>query len=172
MSTHAKPLWPIASLQIRRLGDDRHVRAPLAHERLGAEAHVLLVDDGRDDEPPARPVLREDAGGRDHRGDAALHVLRAAAVEPAVLDARREWIRHALDADGVEVAAEHHRRARPAVPSSTPIAFGRPGAASCITTSRPAAAMAARATSAAAGLTRCARHERRVHGICGDQIGQ
>ena len=54
-STHANPLCPTASWQIGRLGDDGHVGAPLAHERFGAEAHVLLVDDGGHDEPAARP---------------------------------------------------------------------------------------------------------------------
>jgi len=101
-------------LQIRRLGDHGRMRAPIADASLGTEAHVLLVHHGGDHEPAVRPALRERAGGRNHRRDAAFHVLRAPAVQPAALDARLEGIGHAFDADGVEMAAEHDRGTRPA----------------------------------------------------------
>ena len=43
-----------------------------------------------------------------HRGQAALHVIGAAALEPVALDARRELLRPRRD--DVVVAVEHQRR--------------------------------------------------------------
>jgi hypothetical protein len=42
-----------AEIQIRRLGDDGLVRAPLARDGLGADARVLFVGDGGHDDPTA-----------------------------------------------------------------------------------------------------------------------
>ena len=53
MSIQAKPLCPIADLQVGRFGDDRAVGRPFLDERVGADARVLLVDDRRHDQPPA-----------------------------------------------------------------------------------------------------------------------
>ena len=61
----------------------------------------------------SRPLLpggRHGARGGNHGGDATLHVLRATRVQPAALDARHERIGHPVDADRVDVPAEHHRR--------------------------------------------------------------
>ena len=59
--------------------------------------------------PAARPFCAIGAGSGDHRRDAALHVLRAAAVQAAVALGRHERIVHAGDAHRVGVAAEHQR---------------------------------------------------------------
>ena len=69
-----------------RLGHDGRVGAPLRDQRLGADARVLFVDDRRDDDAAAIEATGlDDAADRaNHRSDAALHVLRAAAVEAAV----------------------------------------------------------------------------------------
>jgi hypothetical protein len=56
----------------------------------------------------ARPS-GHDARRIDHRGDAAFHVLRSAAVEPAVALDRRERIAHPGHTDGVGMPAEHQR---------------------------------------------------------------
>ena len=56
---------------------------------------------------PRRSV---DLRGREQdRGERALHVVRAAAVEPAVLDARLERRLHPCDADRVEVPVQEQR---------------------------------------------------------------
>ena len=122
--------------------------------------------------PVAKPRAARDARRVDHRGDAALHVLRAAAVEPAVALARIERRRHALDADGVDVAAEHQRPARRSRPSSTPITFGRPGATSCSVDVEPDRACARRSRAAICAFARRAGHERRIDGIDRDELAQ
>ena len=108
MSTHAKPLWPIAS---RRSVGSVTTAMSARHSRTSASAPRLMCSSSTTAATMSRPRVQfgEHAGGGDHRGDAALHVLRAASVQPAVLDARRERIRHPLDADRVDVPAEHHR---------------------------------------------------------------
>ena len=81
-------------------------------ERVGADARVLFVDDaGHDHLAGGQPAaLGHDAHGVDHRRDAALHVLRAAAVQPPVAHHRLERRRHAGHAHGVDVSAQHQRR--------------------------------------------------------------
>ncbi|OFW39997.1 MAG: hypothetical protein A3F70_14285 [Acidobacteria bacterium RIFCSPLOWO2_12_FULL_67_14] len=79
---------------------------------------MLLVHNGSHDQPaPLEPTLPgKDARGAKHRGKASLHVLRAAAVEPAVTTDRTKRPVHAVDPDGVEMTAEHQRRPwRPAL---------------------------------------------------------
>ena len=62
--------------------------------------------------PPPEPRFVAIRLGRDqHRGQRALHVVRAPPVEPAVLDARLERGRHACDADRVEVPVQEQRAA-------------------------------------------------------------
>src|SRR3712207_6950265 len=50
------------------------------------------------------------AAGEQRGGHAGLHVVRAAAVQPVALDARRVRVGHPLDGDGVDVAAEQDRK--------------------------------------------------------------
>src|SRR5262245_10626330 len=70
-----------ADLEIGRLGHDRRVGGPGRYQRIGPEARVLLVDDGRDNEAAAwKAPVADETGGIDHGGHAAFHVLSAAAV--------------------------------------------------------------------------------------------
>ena len=52
-SAHENPLWATPSIEIRRLGDDGLVRAPLTRDGLGADARVLFVGDGGHDDATA-----------------------------------------------------------------------------------------------------------------------
>jgi hypothetical protein len=71
---------------------------------------MLFVHDSGDHETAGGETLfRNDAGSGDHRRDATLHVLRAAAVQAAVALGRHKRIVHASDTHGVGVAAEHQR---------------------------------------------------------------
>ena len=77
-------------------------------ERACAEARVFLVDDRGDDHLAAEVGVGGARGGGAHRGDAGLHVGRAAAVEsPVALVGREGRVRHARDVDRVEMAIEH-----------------------------------------------------------------
>ena len=128
-------------LQVGRLGDDGAVGRPLADERVGAEAGVLFVDDRRHDQPvPSRArAPPPDARGIDHGGHAALHVLRAAAVEPA--DRISGANGAAIPSTPTVSMCPQNISERPgARPSSTPITLGRPGATSCIVHVEPDAA--------------------------------
>jgi hypothetical protein len=96
------------------LGHDGGIGAPFRDQRFGSDAGVLFVRDGGDDDAATiESAGFDDAPDRgDHRRDAALHVLRAAAIEPAVANLGLERPRHAGDTDGIGVAAEHQRSAR------------------------------------------------------------
>ena len=100
-----------SNLETRRLGDDARIVVPVGDERVRADARMLLVHDGGDDEAAGGEAAGVGDRSRrvDHRGDAAFHVLRAPRVQPAVALDRRERLRHAGDANGVDVAAEHQR---------------------------------------------------------------
>jgi hypothetical protein len=69
-------------IEIGRFGHNGRVGTPPGHERIGAEAGVLLIHDRGDDEATARKTASfgKHPGGAKHGGDAALHVLRAATV--------------------------------------------------------------------------------------------
>ena len=109
-SNHAKPLWPIAIW--RSVGSV--TTAPSARHRVtSASAPILAYSSSTTaatiSRPASRPASATSARRVDHRGDAALHVLRAAAVDPAVALHRIERRRHPFDADGVDVPAQHQR---------------------------------------------------------------
>ena len=76
-------------------------RGEMGEHFLDAQAGEFLVGDGGHDD------LAVDAGqgripaGDEGGGEAGLHVVGAAAVEPVALDARREAIEGAGQADGV-----------------------------------------------------------------------
>ena len=113
ISTHANPLCPTPICRSVGSVTTAASARPLRDERVGADARVLLVDDRGDDQTPlAEAAVARDARGVDHRRDAALHVLRAASVQPAVALDGIERRGHAVDADGVDVPAEHQRAAR------------------------------------------------------------
>ena len=93
------------------LRDDGCVGAVALGDPRGADAGDLLVGDRRDDHVPAQP-RPGGLGAREHdRGQAGLHVVRAAPVQPPVLDGRLERPLHAGHADRVHVRVEEERLA-------------------------------------------------------------
>jgi hypothetical protein len=96
-------------LQPGRLGDDAGVRAEALEHRLDANARVLLVGDGGDDHVAGETGTDHRRRGEHAGGDAGLHVVAAAAVEPAVADVRDVRLAHPVHADRVDVPAEHER---------------------------------------------------------------
>src|SRR4051812_18680751 len=95
-----------------RLGyDDRVRRDSVLEECPGAEAFVFLVDHGGHHNPVVAVRLHCQKSRGAHRGDAALHVSGTATVKPIAPQLRIEGVvRHALDADYIEVAVEHESR--------------------------------------------------------------
>ena len=83
----------------RRLGEDARERALLGWELLPHEEQEREVERRR---RAGRP-----AGQLDHHGDSALHVARAEADHPAVLDPAGDVV---LGGHGVEVAGEQDER--------------------------------------------------------------
>ena len=102
-------------LEAGRLGHDGAAGTPFRNHGVGADAGVLFVDDGGENQPARweSALFRNDADGGNHGGHAALHVLRAASVEAAFALDRMERSGHPLDTDGVEMTAEHERAAWP-----------------------------------------------------------
>src|SRR5258706_6237351 len=98
-----------ADRQSSGLSDNCRFRAdPVGQQCAHAEAFVLLVDDGGDENLPAGIRLRAFRCSSAHRGNAALHVSRAAAVDTIAADLGGESIvDHSLDADDIQVAIEH-----------------------------------------------------------------
>ncbi len=81
-------------LEVGRLGHDRRVGVP---GFTSASAPMLECSSSTTPPTMTRPAVKPAVRGdrrrrRNHRGDAAFHVLRAAAVQPAVALDRREWI--------------------------------------------------------------------------------
>ncbi len=102
-----------ADLQVRRLRHDRGVSLPPRDEGVGPEALVFLVHHrGNDQASAVHAFARDHARGVHHCRNASLHVLRAAPVDPAVPLDRIERSRHPLDANRVEMTAEHQGRPR------------------------------------------------------------
>jgi len=95
-----------------RLGDDCLFRANSPSEQgAHAEALVLFVDDRGDEYLPLRFPAGAGCGCGAHRGQAALHVRRAAAVDPPAAEIGGErLVDHSLDADYIQVPVEHERR--------------------------------------------------------------
>jgi hypothetical protein len=94
-------------LQLGRLRHHRGVRANPAQHLLHPKTRVLLIGDGGHHDVPAEPEARSLARREQRGGDARLHVVGAAAVQPVALDARAVRINHAFDVDRVDVPAEH-----------------------------------------------------------------
>ena len=91
-----RALGDVADLAALGLAADHAVdavRAAAGDEVLGAGHHALLVDEGGEhDAAGERAAPREGVGREQHRRDAALHVGRAAAVQPAVDDLGAERV--------------------------------------------------------------------------------
>ncbi len=166
ISIHAKPLWPIADLQVGGFGDDRGVGRPFLDERVGADARVLLVDDRRHDQPPAlEAAFRRHARRVDHRGHAALHVLRSAAVQAPVANRRAQTARPCPRRRPCPCGRRTSAIVPGHWPSSTPITFGRPGATSWTCTSSPMLSQVRGDRRRDLRFARGAGNERRVHRI-------
>ena len=160
-------------LEIGRLGHDGAAGTPFRNHGVGADAGVLFVDDGGENQPARweSALFRNDADGGNHGRHAALHVLRAASVEAAVPLDRRERIRHPCDADRVDVAAEHE-----SVPRRTSFEHAdRVGSTRrdllCLDVEADAAHLGGNGTGdlRLAGRT---GHERRVDGVDRDEVAE
>ena len=102
-----------ADVQVGGLAGEREVGGePFLDEDVGrAPRDVLGLLVGDADELHAHLVLCGDVAQRAHHGrERALHVVGAAADQPVALDARRELT--LARGHDVEVAVQHHRRAR------------------------------------------------------------
>ena len=98
-----------ADLPFGWLGDHRGVdagRIELGEDFLDAQAGVLLVGDGDDDDLAVDASEGGFPAGDEGGGEAGLHVVRAAGVEPVAVDAGRECVPGAGESDSVEVAAQ------------------------------------------------------------------
>ena len=94
-------------LELRRLDDDCRVGMHAVEHGDGADRRELLVRDRSDDHVAAK-VLDLRCRVEDRR-ERALHVVGAAPVQPAGLDARLERRLHPGDADRVEVRVQQQR---------------------------------------------------------------
>ena len=104
-------------LEVGRLGDDaRRVRPRCRHAtyRRMPSAVLLLVDEGGQLAPGRRaPPPAERRHGDDARGEAALHVGAAPAVDPSVADLAAERVNGPAVADGHDVGVPEQEQARP-----------------------------------------------------------
>ena len=134
ISVQTNPLCAVA-MQLGRLGDDGRVSVDVREDLLHADAGVLLVRDRSHDH------LTGDAGritARDQcRGQAGLHVVGPPPVKAVTVDARRERIGHAVDAD--RVGCPQSSRVGPPVGPVRTMTLGRPVVPSKASTCRPAA---------------------------------
>ena len=93
-------------LELGGLGDDRGVRADVAEDFPHPDAGVLLVRNRRHDHVAGEPERSRVTAREERRGDAALHVVGATAVQPVTVNAGVERLGHPRHADGVDVPAE------------------------------------------------------------------
>src|SRR5581483_12481221 len=93
------------------LGDDRGIRAHAPQGRLRADRAELLVDDRGHDDVAAQALTGRSGRRREARGEPALHVVRAAPVQAAAVQARAQGLGHPAEPDRVEVAVEEERPA-------------------------------------------------------------
>ena len=164
-STHANPLWPTRDRQVGRLGDDRGVGAPLLHQRVGADARVLFVDD-RGDDRAGRAASRRSRDARAAAIIAATPPFMSCAPRPYSRPSRSTGMNGSVMPATPTVSVwPQNISVRPwLAPSSTPTTLGRPGATSSTCTSRPARASRRRRRRRSL-LARRAGHERRVDRI-------
>ena len=108
------------------------------------------------------------APGKHDRGEARLHVVCAASVEPRAVDAWRPGLGHAARADDVHVRVEHERSAATAAAGNSDH-IGAAGPSSC--TRCRARALSQPATNRRSPLRRRRRHEIRVGRVDCHQFG-
>jgi hypothetical protein len=97
-----------ADLPFGWLGHDGGIdagRGELGEHFLDAQAGELLVGDGGHDDLSVDARQGRVAAGDEGGGEAGLDVVGAAGVEAVAIDARRQGVAGAGQADGVEVAA-------------------------------------------------------------------
>ncbi len=159
-------------LQIGRFGHDGAISRPVPDERIGADAGVFLVDDRGHDQPPSRQAAFRNHPRRvNHGGDAALHVLGSASVEAARSHLGRERRLHALDADGIHVAAEHQGSSG-STPFEHPDDIGTPWRDFFYLHIEPDAPQVRRNRRRDLRFARRTRDKGRVHRIDGHEIAQ
>ena len=143
---------------------------PAWAQRFGAETRMFFVHDRRDNEAASRADVLFDnlLRGSDHGGDAALHVLSASSVQPPIAMDRLKGVFHARNAHGIEMAAEHQRR-----PGFRALEhrddIRAPGRDLADGDREPGLGAFGRDATGDFGLARCARDQRRIHRIYGDE---
>ena len=160
-----------ADLQVGRLGHDGAVRAPAA---TSASAPRLAYSSSTTTATISRPAesrrCATSARRIDHRRDAALHVLDAAAVQPAVRPRAGRTAPPCPRRRPYRCGRRTSASGRAHRPSSTPMTLGRPGADLLhVHVEADAGACAPQPPPRPHASPRCARHQRRVHGIDGDE---
>ena len=159
--------------QVGRLGHHGAVGRVRGRKQLRAGAGMLLVGHRRNHQPSGRESSAAcDGRGRvHHRGHAALHVLAAAPVEPAVTFDRIERRLHAGDADRIHVAAEHQRApAGAALDDADDV--GAAGRGVGHLDSDAGRAQLGGDPPGERGFTRAPGFQGRIDGIDGDQVAQ
>ena len=171
ISAQANPLCPTAT---RRSVGSVTMAMSARQSLTSASAPRLMCSSSTTAATISRPRdhrRREDPGGGNHRGHAALHVLRAAPVQPAVRFTRRERMLHAFHADRIDVAAEHQRRSGcGAIEHADHV--GPAGRHLLHHHVEPRVPHRRAADVCRGGLACGARHERGIHRIRGDEIAE
>src|SRR5215207_10538871 len=100
-----------AKFEPGRFGDDLRVGDHVADDVPHADRGQLFVGDRRDNHIAARVEPDCFAPGKHDRGEARLHVVCAASIEPRAVNAWRAGLGHTARADDVHVRVEHERAA-------------------------------------------------------------
>ena len=102
-----------ADFQRGGLGDDGAIHFDAPDQVARAEAAVLFIGDGGYQEvaAQARAGIHQGLGRRHARGQAALHIVGAAAVELAVADGAGERLGHAGHVHRIAMGVEHEAAA-------------------------------------------------------------
>jgi hypothetical protein len=105
----AKALVREAHAQLGGLGHDGGFGVVVLQDFLHADAGYLLIGGGYDQDVACQLYtgVAQRLGRADARREPALHVVRAAAMEPPVADGRAEGVDHVSHAHRVEVAIQH-----------------------------------------------------------------
>ena len=105
---------------------------------------------------PARPSSRRVATGDQRGGDAGLHVVGAASIEPVAVDPRCERLRHSRRRRPCRGVRRASSVRPPPVPRARTTTLGRPGSRSIVSASRPFASAHCETNRAISRLARAA----------------
>ena len=97
--------------ELRRLDDDGRIGVHRFDDRFRADARVLFVGDGGDDDIAAQPARGRLGSGEHDRGQTSFHVVSATAVEARAFHARCKTRVGAAESDGVQVPIQDQRPA-------------------------------------------------------------